>query len=183
MAARQILTIAVGAWIIPAPFALAQCRGTACRTAPAVAYAAPTPCVRQSVRSSPEIAPRAPQGPYTQNVNANASGNVQLTATDSHGFVGMLNRIRAAAGLRPVAYDPNLSAWASRNNAAQSTRGLGHHVNPGCRQNSGWNYPDVSSVTAGWMGSPGHRAAMLAPEITRVGIAYGPGPYWTMNAR
>jgi hypothetical protein len=32
------------------------------------------------------------------------------------------------------------------------------------------------------MASPGHRTTMLA-WVTRVGIAYGPGPYWTMNAQ
>ena len=102
---------------------------------------------------------------------------------DSYGFIAVLNRYRASAGLGPVAHDPELSAWASRNNEAQCARGLGHHVNPGCRQNSGWNYADAIAVAHGWMTSPGHRAAMLAYEITRVGIAYGPGPYWTMNAR
>jgi hypothetical protein len=102
---------------------------------------------------------------------------------DPYGFIALLNRYRSQAGLGPVAYDADLSAWASQNNAAQCGRGLGHHVNPGCRQNSGWNYADAFAVAQGWMTSPGHRAAMLAYEITRVGIAYGPGPYWTMNAR
>jgi hypothetical protein len=102
---------------------------------------------------------------------------------DPYGFVAILNGYRASAGLPPVAVDPNLSAWASQNNAAQCRRGLGHHVNPGCHQNSGWNYASAWEVAAGWMNSPGHRANMLSPSITRVGIAYGPGPYWTMNAQ
>lgn len=104
-------------------------------------------------------------------------------AGDPYGFAAILNRYRALAGLPPVAYDPDLSSWASQNNAAQSRRGLGHHINPNCFQNCGWNYADVWSVARGWMNSPGHRQNMLAPSITRFGIAYGPGPYWTMNAR
>jgi uncharacterized protein YkwD len=31
------------------------------------------------------------------------------------------------------------------------------------------------------MNSPGHAQNMLSPSATRFGIAYGPGPYWTMN--
>ena len=85
-------------------------------------------------------------------------------------------------GLPPAVYDPELSSWAVQNNVAQANRGLGHHVNPNCHQNCGWNYPDAESVAVGWMNSPGHRQTMLLPTMSRFGIAYGPGPYWTMNA-
>jgi uncharacterized protein YkwD len=102
---------------------------------------------------------------------------------DPYGFVSILNAYRASAGLPPVSSDENLSAWASHNNAAQCRKGIGHHINPNCFQNCGWNYASAWDVTQGWMNSPGHRRNMLSPWITRVGIAYGPGPYWTMNAR
>ena len=102
---------------------------------------------------------------------------------DPYGFTGLLNQVRASAGLQPVSYDPNLSSWASQNNAEQCRRGLGHHVNPCGVQNCAWNYPDASSTVDGWMNSPGHRRNMLSPSITQVGIAFGPGPYWTLNAR
>lgn len=105
------------------------------------------------------------------------------TAGDPYGFAAILNSYRASVGLPPVAYDPSLAAWASQNNAAQSRRGLGHHINPNCFQNCGWNYGNAWSVAQGWMNSPGHRQNMLSPSITRFGIAYGPGPYWTMNAQ
>jgi uncharacterized protein YkwD len=104
-------------------------------------------------------------------------------ATDPYGFVDVLNQYRAAAGLSPVAFDSDLSAWASQNNAAQSRRGIGHFVNPNCYQNAAWNCVNAYDVAQAWMNSPGHRRNMLSPNITRVGIAYGPGPYWTMNAR
>jgi len=102
---------------------------------------------------------------------------------DPYGFAVILNQLRASAGLHPLLYDPDLSAWASHNNAAQCRRGLGHHVNPSCFQNCAWNYADVVSVVQGWMNSPGHRANLLTPSATHFGIAYGPGPYWTLNAR
>jgi len=102
---------------------------------------------------------------------------------DPYGFAAWLNSYRAAAGLPPVAYDPNLSNWASQNNAAQSSRGLGHFVNPNCAQNCAWNISDAATAAQTWMNSTGHRRNMLSPTITRYGIAYGPGPYWTMNAQ
>jgi len=103
--------------------------------------------------------------------------------SDPYGFASILNRLRAAAGLRPLAYDPELSSWASQNNSAQCHRGIGHHVNPCGVQNCGWNYADASAVAQGWMNSPGHRRNLLSPSISRFGIAFGPGPYWTLNAR
>src|SRR5271166_4075059 len=105
------------------------------------------------------------------------------SGADPYGFASILNRLRAAAGLHPVAYDPELSSWASQNNSAQCHRGIGHHVNPCGVQNCGWNYADASAVAQGWMNSPGHRQNLLSPSISRFGIAYGPGPYWTLNAQ
>lgn len=106
-----------------------------------------------------------------------------IPSTDPYGFTSMLNNYRASAGLPPVAYDADLSAWAGQNNLAQNAQGLGHHVNPGCLQNSGWNYADAGSLLIGWINSPAHRDTLLARNVTRFGIAYGPGPYWTLNAR
>ncbi len=104
-------------------------------------------------------------------------------ATDPHGFAEIINRFRASAGLPPLAYDHELSVWAANNNAEQAVRGLGHHVNPNCYQNSAWNTPDAQSTADEWMNSPAHRANMLSPNVTRFGIAFGPGPYWTLNAK
>lgn len=102
---------------------------------------------------------------------------------DPYGFAAILNRIRASAGLHPLAYDPDLSSWASQNNAVQCRRGIGHHVNPCGVQNCGWNYSDANAVAQGWMDSPGHRQNLLSPSVSRFGLAFGPGPYWTFNAR
>jgi uncharacterized protein YkwD len=100
---------------------------------------------------------------------------------DPYGFAGILNSYRASAGLPPVSYDPNLSAWASQNNAAQCSQGLGHHIMSNFFQNCGWNQSSVWDIARSWMNSPGHAQNMLSPSATRFGIAYGPGPYWTMN--
>jgi uncharacterized protein YkwD len=115
---------------------------------------------------------------------AGAAANCDCTGgTDPYGFAAILNHLRVRAGLHPLAYDPDLSSWAGQNNAAQCRRGLGHHVNPCGVQNCGWNYSDANSVAQGWMNSPGHRQNLLSPSVSRFGLAFGPGPYWTFNAR
>jgi hypothetical protein len=106
-----------------------------------------------------------------------------IPVIDPYGFAAILNEYRAQAGLPPVAYDHDLSAWAASNNAEQASRGMGHFVSPNCYQNCAWNTTDAASTAEAWMQSRGHRANMLSPSITRFGIAYGPGPYWTMNAQ
>ncbi len=105
----------------------------------------------------------------------------QAVATgDPYGFVNWLNATRAQYGLRAVGYDQNLTNWAAQNNAQQNARGLGHFVmGPARRQNSAMG--SSASIGAMWMSSPAHRAALLDPTISFVGIA-GAGAYWTFNA-
>ena len=104
----------------------------------------------------------------------------QEATTDPYGFVGWLNATRGSFGLPPVGHDPNLSNWASMNNAQQQARGMGHHVmGPARRQNAAMG--NAGTVGSQWMASPAHRAALLDPSIRWIGIA-GMGAYWTFNA-
>lgn len=127
------------------------------------------------------------EGPHTGlwrvDPDSKRAPEASVPASDPYGFTAVLNSYRASAGLPPLAYAPDLSMWASNNNAEQAQRGLGHHVVQNFTQNCAWNTPDAASTAAEWMNSPGHRANMLDPSAQRVGIAYGPGPYWTMNAQ
>ncbi len=146
----------------------------------------PTPPVpprlahRSVVAERPTVLPGAVNEQPAAEADSEA---VYVIPADPYGFTQILNAYRASAGLPPVYYDETLSAWASQNNAAQCRRGIGHHVNPGYFQNCGWNYASAWEVANGWLHSPGHRDNMLRPGISRFGIAYGPGPYWTLNAR
>src|SRR5262249_18727816 len=91
-------------------------------------------------------------------------------AGDPDRFVNWLNGVRASMGLGPVGYDANLSAWAQQNNSAQAAYGLGHHVmGPARRQNSAMG--SAASIGMQWMASPAHRAALLDPTISAIGIA------------
>jgi hypothetical protein len=98
---------------------------------------------------------------------------------DSYGFTTWLNGVRAQSGLSPVAYDSNLSAWAAQNNNAQMAMGMGHHVMGAARRQNAAMM--VSFPGPAWMGSGGHRDALLDPSITRAGIDYR-GGYWTFSA-
>lgn len=129
----------------------------------------PAPVVAAPVAA----APAAAAAPAVAEVAAASYG-------DPYGFTAWLNGIRASYGLGPVGYDPNLSNWAAMNNSQQAARGLGHHVmGPARRQNSAMGgFPGIESM---WMASPAHRAALLDPTITWIGIA-GAGAWWTFNA-
>lgn len=116
-----------------------------------------------------QTAPAPPSGPVAPQV-----------AADPYGFLTWLNATRASYGLRPVAYDAVLTQWAQANNSQQTQRGLGHWVmGPARRQNAGMG--EYVTVCNMWMASGGHRAALLDPTITRIGIA-GLGVWWTFSA-
>jgi uncharacterized protein YkwD len=105
----------------------------------------------------------------------------QQPAGDPYNFGAWVNGVRARAGLAPLAYDPNLSAWAASNNAQQVARGMGHFVMGAARrQNSGMGA--LPTVCGMWLQSPGHLSALLDPAARWYGVA-GSGPYWTFNAR
>ncbi len=130
-------------------------------------------------------APSVPVTPtsYTTNETAPvaaAAAPASTEAGDPYGFTGWLNATRASYGLSAVGHDPNLSSWAAENNNHQAARGMGHFVmGPARRQNAAIG--SVSNIGAMWMNSPAHRAALLDPTISWIGIA-GLGAYWTFNA-
>jgi uncharacterized protein YkwD len=145
------------------------------QTAPQTQYVQPTYQTQyyQSAYAGMETAaqPAQAQAPAAP---AAASGG------DAYGFTAWLNGVRASYGLGAVGYDPNLESWAAMNNGQQAARGLGHHVmGPARRQNSAMGaFPGIEAM---WMASPAHRAALLDPTITWIGIA-GAGAWWTFNA-
>lgn len=98
----------------------------------------------------------------------------------------LVNRERAAAGLRPLAADPELTEVARRHSADMFARGYFAHdtpegLTPFDRMReanvrfliAGENLalaPTVPVAHSGLMNSPGHRANILRPQFGRVGI-------------
>jgi uncharacterized protein YkwD len=108
---------------------------------------------------------------------------VQYQPSSGGAFLQWLNGVRASAGLQPVAYDPAMERDASVNNTYQASRGLGHFYMGGARrQNAAMGAGNYAQIGAMWLASPGHRAALLDPTITRIGVA-GAGMWWTFSAR
>jgi uncharacterized protein YkwD len=138
--------------------------GVAVLGAPGMARAQQATAPAAAATTATVTAPAAPAAP----------------AMDPYGFTNWLNATRAAYGLPPVGYDPNLAGWAHVNNTRQNAYGMGHHVmGPARRQNSAMG--SYGSVPGMWMNSPAHRSALLDPSIRWIGIA-GLGAYWTFNA-
>lgn len=140
--------------------------------------AAPVQYAQQPAAAAP--VQYAQQQPAAEAAAAPAQPQQSQSWGDPYGFTSWLNGIRASYGLGPVSHDPNLSNWAAMNNDQQAARGLGHFVmGPARFQNSAMGgFPGVEAM---WMASPAHRAALLDPTISFIGIA-GAGAWWTFNA-
>ncbi|MET7684969.1 CAP domain-containing protein [Streptomyces sp. NPDC005423] len=110
------------------------------------------------------------------------------------------NGERARAGLPPLAVDPLLTAAAQAHSADMVARDFYAHTSPdgaqpwdraaaaGSRRRSiGENIAcgqrSAAEVVDGWMNSPGHRANILKPAFTHLGVGVSgggrTGTYWT----
>ncbi|MFF7985202.1 CAP domain-containing protein [Streptomyces sp. NPDC007901] len=123
----------------------------------------------------------------------------ELTRTRAE-VVDLTNRERARAGLRPLAVDPQLATAAQAYSTDMATRDFYAHTSPegtqpwdraaaaGSRrrtigENIACGQRSAAEVVDGWMNSPGHRANILKPEFTHIGIGFAgggrAGTYWT----
>jgi uncharacterized protein YkwD len=125
---------------------------------------------------------------------------------DEAGFttrvVELTNTERQKAGLAPLAANAQLANAAQTYSAVLASTGCFEHTcgpvpNFADRDAqagyTGWTaigeniaagYPSPESVVAGWMASPGHRANILSPNFTEMGVgvvtgAGQLGTYWT----
>ena len=81
------------------------------------------------------------------------------------------NAARARAGLRPVQVDMNLlhsarrhASWMARNRRMQ-------HAGLPVAENVAMGQRSANQVVRTWLNSPGHRANLLNPRYTRIGVA------------
>ncbi|MFD5340861.1 CAP domain-containing protein [Streptomyces hawaiiensis] len=114
--------------------------------------------------------------------------------------IDLTNRERARAGLRPLAADPSLTTAAQAHSADMVARAFYAHTAPdGSRpwdraaaagsalrsigENIACGQRSPAEVVEGWMNSPGHRANILKPGFTHIGIGFcgggRAGMYWT----
>lgn len=133
-------------------------------------------------RPAAPAAPGAAYGPVAWRASSPLHSPQPGGSLQPGDLLGEVNAARARAGLPALAADPGLASAAASNNAAQASRGLGHHVNPGAWQAAGAGYSSPAAAVAGWLASPAHRAIVLRPEARVAGAAMG-GAYSTLNVR
>lgn len=124
-------------------------------------------------------------------------GGLAQTAAD---VIALTNTERASAGLPPLAPDPLLTAAAQAHSTDMVARAFYSHTSPdgsepwhraaaagSTRRTIGENIAcgqrSAAEVVRGWMNSPGHRANILKPAFTHIGIGFAgggaAGTYWT----
>jgi uncharacterized protein YkwD/stress response protein SCP2 len=125
------------------------------------------------------------------------TGNLAQTAAR---VVELTNAERAGAGLPPLAVDALLAAAAQAHSTDMVARAFYSHTSPdgsqpwdraaaaGSRrrtigENIACGQRSAAEVVEGWMNSPGHRANILKPDFTHIGIGFAgggqSGTYWT----
>ncbi|WP_432590101.1 CAP domain-containing protein [Streptomyces sp. HD1123-B1] len=114
--------------------------------------------------------------------------------------IALTNAERAAARLAPLAAEPRLTTAAQRHSDDMVARDFYSHTGPEGRQpwdraraagaghrgigeNIACGQRSAAEVVRGWMDSPGHRANILKPDFTHIGVGYATGSragtYWT----
>jgi uncharacterized protein YkwD len=120
---------------------------------------------------------------------------------DAEAAASMISGYRKNNGLTDVTLDPDLSRMAQAQAEAMAKRDkLEHNIKTpfvarlkasgynakAAGENIGAGYHTLAEAFSGWRDSPPHRANMLLPGVTRIGIAAVPAPsskyqvYWAL---
>lgn len=116
--------------------------------------------------------------------------------------VALVNAERTGEGLKPLKADVQLSGVARKKSADMRDSGYFSHQSPtygspfdmmsrfgvkyqAAAENIAAGQPSPESVVKGWMNSSGHRANILNPEFTHIGVGHVEGGsmehYWTQQ--
>ena len=113
-----------------------------------------------------------------------------MTSAFLNRVVELTNEERARAGLPPLTFNPQLAAAAQVHSANMGMRDFIDHTNPfdgtiaaNRVTSQGYDYQTVAENIAGgqptpeqavveWMNSPVHRANILSPAVTEIGVGY-----------
>ncbi|MGW4073457.1 CAP domain-containing protein [Streptomyces asiaticus] len=114
--------------------------------------------------------------------------------------IALTNAERVAARLAPLSPDPRLTAAAQAHSDDMVARDFYSHTGPeghqpwdraraagathrGIGENIACGQRSPEEVVRGWMNSPGHRANILKPDFTHIGVGHATGSragtYWT----
>jgi uncharacterized protein YkwD len=141
--------------------------------------ASPDPAAAPAQAAAPARTPARAPAPAPP--PAPAPAPVAITVPE---VLALVNGERANAGLAPLAANASLNSASAAHASWMSANGvLQHSTFPGgwhaWGENIAQGYGSAASVVAGWMGSPGHRANILNPAYSQMGIGYvAAGNYW-----
>lgn len=115
----------------------------------------------------------------------------------------LINAERQRQGLPPLKINPILMQVAQAHTQNMVERGFFDHIDPAtrmdacgriasagyalqaCAENLAAGYSTAEGVFQAWMNSPSHRANLLSPNFTEIGIGYARGGqyhhYWTVD--
>lgn len=115
----------------------------------------------------------------------------------------LINTERQKHGLPPLRINSVLMQVAQAHSQNMAERGFFDHVDPAtglgpcerisgagyafrtCAENIAAGYRTAEAVFQAWMSSSGHRANLLSPDFTEIGLGYAEGGfyryYWTVN--
>lgn len=135
-----------------------------------------------------------------------ASATLGFSAPATHPaadqVVALVNAERTRHGLSPLRSDARLTTAAAQHSAQMAARGAMAHEGIGdgtpserlaaagvprgrSAENVAMGQQSPESVVDSWLRSPGHRANILDPKLTRIGVAVAVGadgaPYWTQS--
>ncbi|WP_308638504.1 CAP domain-containing protein [Paenibacillus silvisoli] len=138
----------------------------------------------------------------TGNVNAGGGSTSAETGTIQQQILQAVNAERAKAGLGALTLNASLSKVAQTKSQDMRDKNYFSHDSPtygspfDMMKQFGINYSyageniaagqkGVQAVMTAWMNSPGHKANILSPNFTQLGVGYAPGgnmsPYWTQQ--
>lgn len=122
------------------------------------------------------------------------SGSPETAAVVASSLIALANADRAQNGLPPLSLDPQLQEAAQLKADDMAESGYFAHTSPSGKdpwywfQQAGYNFAyagenlavyfsDSDAVNTAWMNSPEHRANLLSPNYTQIGIATADGLY------
>jgi uncharacterized protein YkwD len=120
------------------------------------------------------------------------SSAAQFSRASESGILGAMNQVRVAAGLRPLRFDGRLHTAARSHSADMIRRGYfghgafsrrmsGFHVHAKTvGENLAWGtgaYAAAKAIVDEWLQSPEHRANLLRPGFSRVGVGSAVGTF------
>ena len=171
--------------VAPAPVATLRAPAAVAITAPSpTAVATPTARVVLAEPPSPVVATT------TTTSSTPTTTAASTPAAVAQEIVAQVNAQRAQAGLAPLTVGASLTQMAAIQAGNMARLGVMSHDLPGTAtpgladrasfvgynyatlgENIAFNYPDANSVMAGWLASPGHRANILNPNYTEIGVS------------